>query len=74
MILQEPHASDASVVAHPDEAVDAPFLVLADVLCVEKLVAPARVVPALAAKLRSAPRLPTLVAVPCTPGVGRSAA
>jgi hypothetical protein len=69
-----PHASDASVAAPRDEAVDAPFPALAAARCVEKLAVPARVVLELASKLRSALTLPPFAEVLCTPDAVRFAA
>jgi hypothetical protein len=52
-ILQVPRALDASVDAHPDEAVDEALPALAAVMCVEKLAVLVPVVRALAAKAHS---------------------
>jgi hypothetical protein len=73
-IPQAQLASDASAAVHPDEAADAPILALAAVVCAEKLVVPAQVVPALDAKLHPTQALPAQPEAPCIPGAGRSAA
>jgi hypothetical protein len=73
-ILPARRASDASVVVHPDEAVDAEPLALADAPYAEKLVALVQVVPASDAELHLPRTLPAEAKALCRLGAGRSAA